>query len=251
MATPPTPDARTPLTPPSFFQMPPLWARQLEKVHNDKWTSSPPQVTSYLIYSKPEPTDEHTQRRYRSSPCGFWSYQLDETFRYQVSSSNHRVQELVGRASITLLPHLSSLMPLSDVTVTVKVSFLGNDGKESVQNIVPFTGTSIRSDTEIGTYVEPIHFKGSVQLEITLTFNRANEMLLPTTPSVNAQKALHHSLDGPTFVDTKFYLFSGKVEGRASTPKAVFAKSMLLMGTSNYLREREYIIFRSIYSTGD
>jgi hypothetical protein len=134
-------------------------------------------------------------------------------------------------------------MPLSGLKVDVKVSYLGDGGNEPVmtQNR-QFTGVSIRSETAIGTYAEPAQFKGSVQLEITLTFNPTDELCLPTTPSMNAQKALHHSLDGPGFVDTKFYLFSARVEGRPSVPKAVFAKSVLLLGTSNYMKDRKHSV---------
>jgi hypothetical protein len=132
-------------------------------------------------------------------------------------------------------------MPLSGFKVDVKVSYLGDGGNEPVmtQNR-QFTGVPIRSEAAIGTYVEPVQFKGSVRLEITLTFNPTDELSLPTTPSMNAQRALHHSLDGPGFVDTKIYLLSARVEGRPSVPRAVFAKSVLLLGTSNYMKDREH-----------
>ncbi|KXN80752.1 hypothetical protein AN958_07860, partial [Leucoagaricus sp. SymC.cos] len=205
----------------------------LEKLKEDRWTSSPPSVTSYLTYRSHDPSDDRVRRRYTSVICGIgWRFQLDESFRYQKSNSNHRVQELVGQVNVTLLPHLCSSMSLSDFEVNVKVSYAGKPGHEE-----NFTGISIRSDTMIGTYEEPLYYKGPVQLEITLTFNPTDGLVFPTTPSINTQKALHHSLDHPSFVDTKFYLFSARIDGQPAHPKAVYAKSLLLVNASNYMRD--------------
>ncbi|KAF5359470.1 hypothetical protein D9756_003561 [Leucocoprinus leucothites] len=210
----------------------------LDKIQEDKWTSNPPQVTSYLTYSRAEPLDDQSRHCYMSSPCGLgWLFQLNETFHYQKSPSNHLAQELVGQTSLRLLPHFCSSMPFVLPKVIVKIVFPRDEGKALGVQMGEFLGLPIRSESALGTYMEPVQREGSVQLEVILTFDPISGLAFPTTPSMNTQKALHHSLDGPTFVDTKFYLFSAKVNGRPALPKPVYAKSLLITDSSNYMRD--------------
>ncbi|KAF5359462.1 hypothetical protein D9756_003562 [Leucocoprinus leucothites] len=217
---------------------PPTQTGVLDKVQEDKWSSTPPQITSYLTYSRAEPSDDQSRHRYMSSPCGLgWRFQLDETFHYQKSPSNHLAQELVGKTRLRLVPHFCSSMPLILLKVIVKIMFPRDEGKAFGVQTEEFSSLPIRSESALGTYMEPAQHEGPVQLEVTLTFDPITGLALPTTPSMNTQKALHHSLDGPTFVDTKFYLFSARVNGRPAHPKPVYAKSLLLTDSSNYMRD--------------
>ncbi|KAF9441838.1 hypothetical protein P691DRAFT_536454 [Macrolepiota fuliginosa MF-IS2] len=207
-----------------------------ERVRQDKWNASPPQITSYLTYPKSEPTNSRFEATYESPSCGLgWRFQLQECFIYQTSSLMPRTQELVGQVGLTFLPHLCSSGPLGGVKVNVKVSYPMDKSKSVHEK--EFTGISVQSSAALGTYMEPPRYQGQTHIEITLTINPSDDLCLPTTPSVNTRMALHHSLDGPTFVDAKFYLFSARVQGRPALPKAVFAKSVLLTDGSSYLRD--------------
>ncbi|KAF5354209.1 hypothetical protein D9756_007028 [Leucocoprinus leucothites] len=53
----------------------------------------------------------------------------------------------------------------------------------------------------------------------------------------NTKKALLRSLDTPSFVDTKVYLFASKVDGRPANPREIFAKSKLLVSSSAFLKD--------------
>ncbi|KAF9441840.1 hypothetical protein P691DRAFT_536473 [Macrolepiota fuliginosa MF-IS2] len=208
----------------------------VERIREDKWNANPPQVTSYLTYPRFEPSGDHNSAIYASPICGFgWRFQFIDTFHYQRSSSMPRVQELVGQLEVTFQPQRCSSMPFSNVKVRVKVSYPMDEAKSVHER--EFVDVSVIKDSELGIYTEPLRYKGQTQVEITLTFNPSDGLSLPTTPSINTRIALRHSLDGPTFVDTKFYLFSTKVQGRPALPKIVFAKSMLLTNSSSYLHD--------------
>lgn len=217
----------------------------LNKAHGDKWISTPPQVTSYLTYACTEPSDDRSSHLYTSGACGFgWRFQLVESFHYRRSVSDNRLQELVGRAHLKLLPHKCSSMPLGTFKANVKVSFLGHNGKSTGSHMKEFEDLSIQSEIELGTYEELVQYAGLVRLEVCLIFDPASELALPTTLSASSQKALHHSLDGPTFVDTKFYLYSAKIQGRPALPRPVYAKSALCSELSHYLRNRKCLKYR-------
>jgi hypothetical protein len=213
--------------------------RQTWKLHEDSWSGNPPQVKSYLAYStasRPGPMSENDSFTATALSCGFgWHFRFDETFHYLKSDSNPRIKELIGRVSLILEPNLCSSMPLSNVKVNVKVTFPSDRAKATQES--QYTDVSFQSETQIGTYTKPSGYEGQLHFEITLVFSDSDGLSLPTTSSTNTRKALRYSLDGPSFVDTKFYLFSSRVQGRPARPRPVFANSMLLKDCGTYLHD--------------
>jgi hypothetical protein len=135
-------------------------------------------------------------------------------------------------------------MALSNVGIAVKVSFITADDADLAQERV-FSDVAIRSKSNIGSYSEPPQYKGRTHLQITVAFDLSDGLSLPNS-SPNNKKALRRSLDSPSFIDTKFYLFAGKVDGRPARPKTLFAKSELLISTSPFLKDCEYFCTRCI-----
>lgn len=230
-----------PSSPPEFPSPPSVPNTKAWKLHEDRWMSNPPQVKSYLAYSTASGTSgllisENEAFSATSPNCGFgWRFRFNETFNYVNSVSNRRVQELVGRVDLTLEPNLCSSMPLSKFMVNVKVSYPSSNAKATQGN--RYIDVSLRSETQIGTYTEPSGYNGQIHVEVTLGFSRLDGLSLPTTSSMNTRKALRYTLDGPSFADAKFYLFSARVQGRAARPKVIFAKSGLLIDSSTYLHD--------------
>ncbi|KAF7775761.1 hypothetical protein Agabi119p4_4154 [Agaricus bisporus var. burnettii] len=229
------------VSPPGFPSPQPVPNTKAWKLHEDRWMSNPPQVKSYLAYSTASGTSgllisENEAFAATSPNCGFgWRFRFNETFNYVNSVSNRRVQELVGRVDLTLEPNLCSSMPLSKFMVNVKVSYPSSNAKATQGN--RYIDVSLRSETQIGTYTEPSGYNGQIHVEVTLGFSRLDGLSLPTTSSMNTRKALRYTLDGPSFADAKFYLFSARVQGRAARPKVIFAKSGLLIDSSTYLHD--------------
>ncbi|KAJ3569233.1 hypothetical protein NP233_g5179 [Leucocoprinus birnbaumii] len=93
------------------------------------------------------------------------------------------------------------------------------------------------SSRAIGSYEVPKNYKGEVHVEITLRFSDSDELSFPTTSHQSITTALEQSLDASSFVDSKFYLFSTRIRGRPAHPRAVFARSALLIDRSPYLRD--------------
>jgi hypothetical protein len=209
------------------------------KLHEDTWISHPPQVKSYLAYSTASKScliSENDAFTVVSPNCGFgWRFRFNESFQYLKSVSNPRVQDLVGRISLTLEPNLCSSMPLSKVKITVKVTFPSDQAKATQES--QYSDVSLQSETQIGTITEPNGCEGQLHFEITLVFSDTDGLSLPTTLSTSTRKALRYSLDGPSFVDTKFYLFSSRVQGRPARPKVMFANSVLLKDSGTYLHD--------------
>lgn len=193
-------------TPPTFV-----------KFREDRWNTSPPQVTSYLEYSNPEGDSRRTTRDKSptgSPTCGFgWRFVIEDS---RLIFQRHNCSST-----------------LSDVVINVKVSYPGGNTKPAEGT---YTCSFVKSESKIGTY--PLQQGGSARFEITLTFNTSDDLSLPTTFESHL-KAFRYSLDEPSFADTKFYLFSARVRGRPAVPKAVFARSQLLINSSTYLRNRE------------
>jgi len=110
-------------------------------------------------------------------------------------------------------------MPLGTFKANVKVSFLGHNGKSTGSHMKEFEDLSIQSEIELGTYEELVQYAGLVRLEVCLIFDPASELALPTTLSASSQKALHHSLDGPTFVDYKVLPLFSQDPRSSGTPE--------------------------------
>ncbi|KAF5354200.1 hypothetical protein D9756_007027 [Leucocoprinus leucothites] len=223
----------------------------VEKSKDDVWSSNPPQVTSFIACPRSSPHSGVPSPRpgapspdpattYTSPICGFgWQFRLNESYHYQTSKGNALVQELVGRRALSFQPHMCSSMPLRSVKVTVKASYpdaldTSNSSHERV-----FSNVAIRTSDEgdIGTYDEPPQYRGRTHFQITITFDPSDKLSLPNSSSTNTKKALRCSLDALSFIDTKFYLFSRRVNSRPACPKVVYAKSELLETSSPFLKD--------------
>ncbi|KAF5359476.1 hypothetical protein D9756_003557 [Leucocoprinus leucothites] len=207
----------------------------IKKSLEDTWNANPPQVTSYLAYSSKARSLSHSTI-YRMSPnCGLgWRFQIKETPPKAIVSDD-RVQESASQLDVIFQPHMCSSMPLSPVRVDVKVSYPSYNTPSTPSSV--FTDVSVKSNQCIGSYTIPPRYKGQVHFEITLTFSDSDGLSFPTTSPPNAAAALQQSLEAASFVDSKFYLFSSKLGGQPARPRAVFAKSTLLIDRSAYLRD--------------
>ncbi len=154
----------------------------------------------------------------------------------------------MGQVDLTFEPKICSSMGLRDIAVQVKVCYPGHGG--DTPNERNFSAVSLNTSShEFGSYLEPLGYNGPTHFEVTLTFDAADGLAFPTTASVDMKGALYHSLDGPSFADMKFYLFSARVGGRPGIPKVVFVRSSLLVNSSTYMHGRMSLVSLSLTST--
>ncbi|KAF9445918.1 hypothetical protein P691DRAFT_709568 [Macrolepiota fuliginosa MF-IS2] len=206
----------------------------VQKTQPDKWEGNPPRVTSFLKFRVP---------RSRLSPvCGFgWR------FRSAITMSRKNEASL----SLWFDPHLCGGMRLS--SFEIEVTIVKSRGQESI-DIGPVTMVDCTEFICINDHrFSP---EGSfIELTITLKFSSNDHLCFPTfdpppviqdgvhsvvplpggAPSV--VKALLTSLDRPSFVDTKLYLYSARVGGRVRRPKALFGNSQLLGSSCSYFND--------------
>jgi len=124
------------------------------------------------------------------------------------------------------------------LTITVDVEFLGrNTAKKSSTSQKVFHPENISQDWNLGTYVEPFPHQGKTTFKITVAFSPNDSLSFPTTISPNLTQVLASSLEGQMLLNTKFYLFSGKIEGKAGRPRAVYGNAALLTNTSTYMED--------------
>ena len=225
------------------------FALKAEKLFKDSWTSSPPQVTSYLSLTYHKIEDRTVT--YTSPNCGLgWNFHIKEIPESRIEILESRTDtHLVRRADVILQPGMCSSMPLSTVRVDVKVSFPSGTA-QPIQE-AEFIDVSLKSNLPIGSYRLPLQYEGQVHIEITLTFSDSDGLSFPTTSSPSAVAALQQSLDASSFVDSKFYLFSARVRDRATRPRAVFAKSILLSDRSSYFRDRMFMFILKAFRADD
>lgn len=130
-------------------------------------------------------------------------------------------------------PPTVATLAFSAAMVHVKVTYPDDPaGKEHEQE---FTHVALKEVHQLGSYEEPPRYKGSTHITISLLFNVSDGLTFPTTPHPSTQTVLGQSLEDPSFIDTKFYLFSAKCRGLPTEPKAVYAKAQLLGSSSSYL----------------
>ncbi|KXN91285.1 hypothetical protein AN958_01497 [Leucoagaricus sp. SymC.cos] len=228
------------------------------KFKEDIWCSSPPSVINHITYSRPKHSHKDSPPKTYTSPiCGFgWRFELEESFQYQTPASNPHIQELVGHIDLHFDPYKCSSMPLSDVSIAVKVTYPDVETDQKAENLgheKEFGGIAVKVDgnktASIGAYAEPPQYKGRAYFQITITFDPADGLSLPNTSTSITRQALRQTLESPSFVDTKFYLFSAKdQDGRPARPRALFAKSDLLTSSSTFLKE--LLSKGSAFSTG-
>jgi hypothetical protein len=201
----------------------PVQKNELVKFQEDTWNSEPPQVTSYLAY------DSASSMRVLSPICGFgWRFSIDVLRRRSSPLWFERGTLSTAFGTIDFVVMISCKDENFRTTMTTSRSGLTNAKYHLYDLELP------------STTAEPLH------IEITLRFNTG--LSLPTLPHPsktdispgNIRMALRSSLRTPSFVDTKFYLFSAKVKGRPAHPRPVFAKSTLLSEGCTYLKDRKF-----------
>lgn len=211
--------------------------RLCDRILADRWNASPPWVTSYLSIPGSGTPSGDSKIEYDSPTCGLgWQYHFIECFRSQPSTEGAQAQELVGQLNVSYKPPpLFSALPLRNVGFHVQVTY-----PQRISRVVHeerFSDVSLKSSIGLGSYMRPACYEGRTIIAITLTFNELDGLSFPTSPPAELQSVLHQSLDGPTFIDTKFYLYSAKKIGVPTRPKAVFANSKLLLKSSPYLHD--------------
>ncbi|KAJ3562784.1 hypothetical protein NP233_g9357 [Leucocoprinus birnbaumii] len=213
------------------------------KFREDDWCSNPPRVASYLSYPLSKSPSPNSRTAYISPICGFgWRFEIDESFTYQTPASNPQVQELVGQTKVFFQPHLCSSMPLSNISATVKVTYPDADdtslgSERTFPNIAIHTPGPSREEHNLGTYSGPPQYKGNTHIEVAINFNPSDGLSLPNSSTANTKKALRRSLDTASFVDTKFYLFSSKIDGLPAHPRELFVKSELLIPSCAFFKD--------------
>ncbi|KAJ3573699.1 hypothetical protein NP233_g2254 [Leucocoprinus birnbaumii] len=136
-------------------------------------------------------------------------------------------------------------MPLKPVRVQLEIKF--PEQEQHAGYSLTFPRVSFGSVSILDVFAAPISYCGSILFEITLTFDEADDLSFPTTHPLNLpkpssqssnpiRKALCHSLNDPCFVDVKFYLYSGRREGRPAHPKVVYANWALLCENNEYMK---------------
>ena len=213
-----------------------------KKFRDDVWCSNPPSVTSYIACLYPKTTTSHDIETLLKSPiCGFgWRFELLRKLRKirQKSSPNLQVQVwFVGQTTLFFQPHMCSSMPLKNVTITTKVYYPDVMNSQITTERV-FSDVAIRSSTacDIGTYRGLPQYSGRAHFIITVTFDPSDGLSFPNSSCTNTKSVLRRSLDVPSFVDTKFYLFSRNAGGRATCPKILFANSELMKSSGSFLK---------------
>lgn len=213
-----------------------------KKFRDDVWCSSPPSVTSYIACLYPKTTTSHDIETLLKSPiCGFgWRFELLRKLRKirQKSSPNSQVQVwFVGQTTLFFQSHMCSSMPLKNVTITTKVYYPDVMNSQITTERV-FSDVAIRSSTacDIGTYRGLPQYSGRAHFIITVTFDPSDGLSFPNSSCTNTKSVLRRSLDAPSFVDTKFYLFSRNAGGRATYPKILFANSELMKSSGSFLK---------------
>ncbi|KAJ3573701.1 hypothetical protein NP233_g2256 [Leucocoprinus birnbaumii] len=212
-----------------------------DKVTEDIWSSSPPQVTTVLTFTRLSTPAESSAVVYTSPTCGLgWRFHVVEKYpsaKTPDPNSQSQVSKPPSTATVQLSyqPPPSKLATLAFSVDTVRVKVTYPDDPSQCSHEREFKQASLKEVHQLGSYEEPPHYKGSTHITISLLFSASEALSFPTTPHPNTPVALSQSLDEPAFIDTKFYLFSAKRRSMPTKPKAVYAKSLLLMNASSYL----------------
>jgi hypothetical protein len=137
-------------------------------------------------------------------------------------------------------------MQFRDLVVDIVITFHGNETKPLITK--RWLHSSISRDFELGTFEEPFppHSSRPV-LRITIQFSTDDELSFPVTPAPALIHSLTSSLDGNILIDTKFYLFSGRVEKRVGQPLAVYGNAATLRASSSYFEDRKYFVTSCVF----
>lgn len=209
---------------------------KLVKIREDSWNSNPPRVTSHLSLFVEYIHPSRTATTYYDTPaCGLgWTIRLKRIHHPKQTGDRFRL-------FILLLP--GSSKPIEASQVLLSISFPGSRGgygepSKTLNDLAIHSGQE-----QLSVFNGPPSYRGQILFEITLTFHDDQAIPITTFPvsssSLNpTKKALRHSLDEPSFIDVKFYLFSAKSQGqgRQVHPKAVYAKSAVLTESGEYLK---------------
>jgi len=213
-----------------------------DKVIDDSWSSSPPHVTSVITFTRLSNPAESSAVVHASSTCGLgWRFHVVEKYLSKSSDSNSRPQDqsLVAMVQLSFHPPppLFTVFPFNTAVVHVKVVY--PDSPSHVIHEQKFCGLSLKDAHQLGSYEEPPQYRGRTHITISLTFNASYDLSFPTTPYPKIHDVLSQSLDDPSFIDTKFYLFSAKRRSLPTVPKVVYGQSRLFAQFNSYLESRK------------
>ena len=194
------------------------------KVIDDSWLTNPPQVTSVITFTRLSNPMQLSAAVHTSSTCGLgWRFHVVEKYLSKLSDSGPRPQNKSLVATVQLSfhppPPLFTVFAFNVVVVYVKVVY--PDSSLHVTHERKFYEFSLKGVHQLGSYEEPPQYRGRAHITISLTFDASYDLSFPTTPHSKIQDVLSQSLDDPSFIDTKFYLFSAKRRSLPVAPKAV------------------------------
>jgi len=212
-----------------------------DKVIDDSWLTSPPQVTSVITFTRLSNPAESSAVVHTSSTCGLgWRFHVVEKYLSKLSNSNTRPQDesLVATVQLSFHPPPSVFTVFAFNVAVVHVKVVYPDSSSRVTHEQKFHEFSLKGVHQLGSYEEPPQYRGRTHITISLTFDASYDLSFPTTPHPKIENVLSQSLDDPSFIDTKFYLFSAKRRSLPVAPKAVYGQSRLFAQNS-YLESRK------------
>jgi len=177
-----------------------------------------------------------------SSTCGLgWRFHVVEKYLSKLSDSNPQSQNKSLVATIQLSfhppPPLFTVFAFNVAVVHVKVVY--PDSSSHATHEQKFYGLFLKDIHQLGSYEEPPHYRGRTHIAISFAFDASYDLSFPTTPHPKIHDVLGQSLDDPSFIDTKFYLFSAKRRSLPTAPKVVYGQSRLFAQSNPYLESRK------------
>ncbi|KAJ3573689.1 hypothetical protein NP233_g2262 [Leucocoprinus birnbaumii] len=212
---------------------------ELVQLCQDDWTLHPMIFTSHLSLRRHQPGDNRSQMITCKSPvCELgWAFEVEMT----AVPPDSWFPNPSDRVSLYIQPGMRVTgMGLTAARITVDTPILS-----APSHTKEFKNVVLDCRQRLGVYLYPT-LTGDVRFDITLTFDEENSrhLVFPAPAIANfsqslssTNKALRNSLDDPSFIDTKFYLFSAKCRGKPTGPRSIYAKSTLLIGCSEYIQD--------------
>lgn len=214
-----------------------------DKVLEDSWSSSPPQVTSVITFTRLSNPGEFSAVVHTSPACGLgWRFNVVEKYISKLSEPDSKSQNKSLVATVQLSFHppspLFTVFAFNAATVHVKVTY--PDSSSHMTHEQKYSEYSLKEVRQLGLYEEPSQYRGRTHIAISIIFDASDNLSFPTTPHPSIKDILGQSLDDPLLIDTKFYLFSAKRRLRPTAPKVVYGQSRLFAHSGSYLESRRW-----------
>jgi hypothetical protein len=197
----------------------------------ERWSSNCITSTFKLLHKNGRPLGcEQNDVPVYSKSCGLgWRFAIHHDYR-------------PPEIDIFFDKHLTS-SALDSLTVAVMLQFDGSSDEEYVF-LEEKTITLDGPDTVLLVSWSPHQIAIHPQLTFKVSFITAGLDLPQPRLQVETRNALERSLQTGVFVDTRFFVFSRRLQpGRVGQPLALFANSNLLQEKSNYFKTRQWFCF--------